>query len=126
MQSEQQFEQLMLQYEQLKNGAEDILRLIESEDYDGAMTMIKSRESIFLNCKCMLRYLELTTSQQESVDKIVSEIKDLEQRNIKILSDNMSEVQRELKTTQKTEKIQNAYEFNEGQMGSIINIQDEI
>ena len=126
MQSEQQFEQLMLQYEQLKNGAEDILRLIESEDYDGAMTMIKSREPIFLNCKCILRYLELTTSQQESVDKIVSEIKELEQRNIKILSDNMSEVQRELKTTQKTEKIQNAYEFNEGQMGSIINIQDEI
>ena len=60
MKDKQQFEQLMLQYEQLKNGSEDIFHLIENEDYDGAITMIKSRESIFLNCKCMRKYLELT------------------------------------------------------------------
>ena len=58
MQDEQQFEQLIMQYNQLKNGALDIRRMIEKEEFDSAMTMIKSRESLFLNCKCMRNYLD--------------------------------------------------------------------
>ena len=49
MQDDDQFEQLMLQYEQLKNGADDIMQMMQEEDYDGAMTMLKAREAIFLN-----------------------------------------------------------------------------
>ena len=60
MHDEQQFEQLMLQYEQLKTGSDDIFHMIEAEDFDGAITMIKLREPIFLNCKCMRKYLELS------------------------------------------------------------------
>ena len=48
MRDEQQFEQLMLQYNQLKIGADDILQMIEAEDFDGAITMIKTRESVFV------------------------------------------------------------------------------
>lgn len=124
MHDDQQFEQLMLQYEQLKNGAEDILNMIEAEDFDGAITMIKSRESIFLNCKCMRKYLELTPEQETQVNTIVDEIRKLEKRNIDILSQNMESVNAELKKTQKAEKIQMAYEFDEEQKGSIINIQE--
>ena len=51
MQDEQQFEQLMMLYQQLKNGAEDISRMIDKEDYDSALTMLNSREQIFINCK---------------------------------------------------------------------------
>ena len=61
MQDEQQFEQLMLQYRQLKNGSEDISRMIDNEDFDSAITMIKNREQLFLSCKCMCKYLELTS-----------------------------------------------------------------
>ena len=71
MQDEQQFEQLMLQYKQLKNGAEDIRAMIDSEDYDGALTMIKSRESLFMSCKCMRKYLELTPVQQKELDEFL-------------------------------------------------------
>ena len=124
MHDDQQFEQLMLQYEQLKNGAEDILNMIEGEDFDGAITMIKSRESVFLNCKCMRKYLELTPKQEEQVNTIVDEIRKLEKRNIDILSQNMESVNAELKKTQKAEKIQLAYEFDEEQKGSIVNIQE--
>lgn len=124
MHDDQQFEQLMIQYEQLKNGAEDILNMIEAEDFDGAITMIKSRESIFLNCKCMRKYLELTPEQETQVNTIVDEIRKLEKRNIDILSQNMESVNAELKKTQKAEKIQMAYEFDEEQKGSIINIQE--
>ena len=38
MQSEQQFEQLMMQYNQLKTGSMDIRKLIESEDFDEAIS----------------------------------------------------------------------------------------
>ena len=124
MRNDQQFNQLMLQYEQLKNGAEDIHNMISEEDYDGAITMIKTREPIFLNCKCMRKYLELTPEQEKMADDIVQEIKALEEKNIEDLSLRLEDVKAELKKTQKTEKIQNAYDYDENNKGSIVNIQE--
>ena len=122
MQDEQQFEQLMLQYRQLKNGAEDIRRMIDNDDYDSALTMIKSRESIFLNCKCMRKYLDLTPVQEKELNEIIDEIRELELTNMKVLERAMSDVQMELKKAQKNEKIQQAYDFDEDKKGGIINI----
>lgn len=122
MQDEKQYEQLMLQYNQLKNGAEDIRRMIQNEDYDSAMTMIKSREEIFLNCKCMRKYLELTPVQQKALDKLLDELRGLELDNIRLLSQNMVELQSEIKRSQQNEKIQQAYDFDENQKGSIVNV----
>lgn len=124
MRDEQQFKQLMLQYEQLKNGSEDIFQMINEEDYDGAISMIKSREEVFLNCKCMRKYLELSPTQEKQVNDIVEEISKLEQRNIKLLSENIEKVKTELVKTQKAEKIHMAYDMNDEQKGSIINIQE--
>lgn len=124
MQDEKQYEQLMLQYNQLKNGAEDIKRMILNNDFDSALTMIKSREEIFLNCKCMRKYLELTPVQQKALDKLVDDLRELELENIRILSQGMVEVQQELKKSQMNEKFQQAYDFDETQKGTIINIQE--
>ena len=111
MQNEQQFEQLILQYTQLKNGAEDIRRLIEKEDFDSAITLIKNREELFLSCKCMRKYLELTPVQEKILNDLLDELKELEMGNIRTLSDSMLVVQQELKKTQQNEKIQHAYDF---------------
>ncbi len=124
MQDEKQFEQLMLQYNQLKNGAGDIRRMIENEDFDSAMTMIKAREEIFLNCKCMRRYLELTPVQEKEANTILDEIRALEMENINILTKGIAEVRKALQTTQKTEKIHNAYAYNENSKGSIVNVEE--
>lgn len=124
MQDEKQYEQLIMQYNQLKNGAEDIAAMIEIEDYDSAITMIKSREQIFLNCKCMRRYLELTPTQKNEVEKLVEEIRKLELKNIKKIEKNMNEVQTELTLSQKAQKIQNAYEKDENAQGSIVNVEE--
>ena len=123
MQDEQQFEQLMLQYTQLKNGSEEIARMIDNEDFDSAITMIKNREQLFLSCKCMLKYLELTPVEQKELDTILDEIRTLEMQNIKKLEKGMQELQSELKKSQKSQKIQNAYDISE-QSGSIVNIQE--
>lgn len=124
MQDEKQFEQLMLQYNQIKNGSEDISRMIDNEDFDNAITMLKNREKLFLSCKCIQKYLELTPVQQKELDKIVDEIKTLEMKNIKKLEKNKDEVLKELKKNQKTQKIQQAYDFNSDASGSIINIKE--
>ena len=50
--------------------------------------------------------------------------KERKMNNIKTLEKNMMEVQKELKQTQQNEKIQQAYDFDENQKGSIINIQE--
>jgi len=124
MQSEQQFEQLMMQYEQLKNGALDIAQKISREEFDSAINLIKRREEIILNCKCIRRYLELTTVQQKQVDKITEEIKELELNNIKSLEKNMDNIQIEIAKTQKSQKLQQAYENSVDANGNIVNIED--
>lgn len=124
MQDEKQFEQLMLQYTQLKNGSDEIERMIDNEDFDSALTMLKSREDLFLSCKCIRKYLELTPVQKEELDKILDEIREKELRNIKKLEHGMEEVQKELKQTQKSQKIQQAYELNGENSGNIVNIQE--
>ena len=122
MQSEQQYEQLILQYTQLKNGAEEISRMIDIQDFDSALSMIKAREEIFLNCKCMRKYLELTPVEEKALNKILDELRELEMNNIRKLSQSMVEVKKELKTNIQNEKIQQAYDFDESQRGSIVNI----
>ena len=122
MQDEQQFEQLMLQYNQLKNGAEEIRRMIQNEDYDSAMTMLKSREEIFLNCKCMRKYLDLTPIQERTLNKLLDELKEMELDNIRMLSQDMVEVQNEIRKSQQNEKFQQAYDFDENHTGNIVNV----
>ena len=124
MRDDKQFEQLILQYEQLKNGAEDIYNMIEAEDYDGAISMTKTREPVFLNCKCIRKYLELTPEQEEKITALTDEIRKLEKRNIKFLTEKMDAVKNELKKTHKSEKIQMAYDFDESKKGIIVNIKD--
>ena len=123
MQSEQQFEQLMLQYRQLKNGALDIKKLIEREDFDSAITLIKSREQIFISCKTIKRYLELTPAQQKEADKIFNEIKELELDNIKMLEKSMEDIRNELTRTQKVQKLNKAYN-NSNERGTIVNLEN--
>lgn len=124
MQDQQQFEQLMLQYNQLKNGAEEIKRLLQIEDFDSAMTMLKSREALFLNCKCIRKFLELTPEQEKELNILLDELKNIEMSNIKMLEEGMKQVKLELRRAQQAEKIQQAYDFDESQRGSIVNYAD--
>ena len=124
MQDKQQFEQLMMQYEQLKNRAIEISSMIDNEDYDSAITMIKTREDIFLSCKCIRRYLEMTPEQEKQLNSILDEIKKLEQGNIEKLKANMEVVQEELAKTQKSQKIHQAYKRDDNAAGSMINFQE--
>ena len=124
MQDEKQFEQLMMQYTQLKNGSEDIARMIDNEDFDNAITMIKNREQLFLSCKCMRKYLELTPVQQKELETLLDEIREQELKNIIKLEQGMDAVQLELKKSQQSQKIQQAYDFNADQSGNILNIQE--
>ena len=124
MQDEKQFEQLMMQYTQLKNGSEDIARMIDNEDFDNAITVIKNREQLFLSCKCMRKYLELTPVQQKELETLLDEIREQELKNMKKLEQGMDAVQLELKKSQQSQKIQQAYDFNADQSGNILNIQE--
>jgi hypothetical protein len=124
MKDHQQFEQLMLQYNQLKSGSQEIRRLIEIEDFDSVMTMLKSRDALFLNCKCMRKFLELDEEQEKKLNSLLDEIRTIEVENMKILEKSMEQVKIDLRRSQQTEKIQQAYDFSENKSGSIINYAD--
>ena len=121
MKDDSQFAQLMMQYRQLVNGSSDIKEMILAEDFDAAITMIKNRQDILLNCKCMRRYLELTPAQEAEAEDILNQIRESEMANIKLLETSMEQVQSELKTFQKNEKLQQAYEPDTQDTGSVIN-----
>ena len=124
MQDEKQFEQLIMQYTQLKNGSEDISRMIDNEDFDNAITMIKNREHLFVRCKCIRKYSRLTHCQQKKLETILDEIKELELKKIKKLEAGKEKIQMELKKSQQSQKFQKAYDFDENYRGNIINIQE--
>ena len=124
MQDEQQFEQLLMQYQQLINGAEDIAVMIENENYDSAITLLKSREQLFINCRNIRRYLEFTDVQKQQIDKITEKLKDLEYQNIKKLEKSMESVQQELTKTQKSQKLKNAYNLSSNSFGNMVNIEN--
>lgn len=124
MQDEKQFEQLILQYTQLKNGSEDISRMIENEDFDSAITMLKNREQTFLSCKCIRKYLELTPVQEKELNALLDEIRDIEIKNMKKLEEGMDNIKNELRKTQKSQKIQKTYEISSDITGSILNIEE--
>ena len=75
--------------------------MIEAEDYDGAITLMKSREPVILNCKCMLKYIELSDEQKKEVENIRQEISELEKRNIDIMQTKIVDIKDELKQIQK-------------------------
>ena len=91
MENKKQFEQLIMQYQQLLNGSEDIKKMLEREDYDGAMTMLKLREQVFLNCKWMRKYLVLDENQKTELNALLNELKKSEQENISKLEEIMKD-----------------------------------
>ena len=120
MRDEQQFRQLILQYKQLSNGSDEIKKLIEKEDFDSAITMIKAREAVFLNCKCMRKFLEFSEEEEKELNMILDELRLKETNNIKMLEQNMQITKEQITQSRKNMKIQNAYEMNESS-GTIIN-----
>ena len=121
MKSNEQFEQLMFQYNNLKNGSIEIKKLIENEMFDDAIALIKNRDAVFLNCKCMRRYLELTEEQEKELNSILDELRISEKNNIKLLEEGMNEIQMELNKNRQSEKIAQKYAQNELNNGNIIN-----
>ena len=73
----------------------------------------------------MRKFLELTPEQEVELNKLLDELRELEMSNIKKLENDMQNVQRELRRTQQNEKIQQAYDFNVDQRGSIINFSEQ-
>ena len=73
----------------------------------------------------MRKFLELNEEQEKELNLLLDELRELEMKNIKTLEANMQEVQVELKKTQQTEKIQQAYDFDENKAGSIINLKED-
>ena len=121
MRSDNQFAQLMLQYTQLKNGAEEIRKLLKKNDYDSAISMITMREQVFISCKNIRNYLELMPEQELELNILLDEIRKLELENINFLKTGMAKIKSELKNIQQTRKMQNAYDFDEDYKGNIIN-----
>jgi hypothetical protein len=72
----------------------------------------------------MRKFLDLTKEQEKELNILLDELRTLEMNNIKTLEANLGKVQQELKLTQQTEKIQQAYDFDENTRGNIINISE--
>ena len=124
MYHKQQFEQLILQYTEIKAGSETIKNLIANEQFDEAIDKIKTRENVLLNCKCIRNLLDLDEEQEKQLNDLLDDIRALEQENIKTLEESIEQVSQELRVTRQNQKIVRAYDSNENENGNIINTTD--
>ena len=120
MQDNQQYEQLMLNYNQLLNSSKEIEKMIENDDYDTALSFVEKQRDIFLNCNNILSYLELTIEQQQDVARIKQELIDITLSNMEKIKSYMSNIQGELAKVKNMQKFQNAYGAAMDASGSIL------
>ena len=123
---ENQFNQLMLYYTQIRNMAQELKVMLENEAYNEAMTMLNNRERVVKELKLMLNYVTLTPAQKKIVNEIKEEIKVLETENMQKLEKDMEDVRYELEVVSSKVKFRhkyNPYEL-ESKSGNVIDTKD--
>ena len=123
---EKQFEQLMMYYTQLKEMAIQIARMLEKESYNDALTMLKNRKRVVRELGLILRYIELTDEQKQTVENIKKEIQEIELENIKKLQKDMEDVKYELDIASSKVRFRNKYNPYEVEQasGNVIDTRD--
>ena len=123
---ENQFNQLMLYYTQLRNMAQELKTMLENEAYNDAITMLNNRERVVRELKLILNYISLTPAQQKIVDEIKEEIKALETTNMQKLEKDMEDVKYELEVV--SSKVRFRHKYNpyelESKSGNVIDTKD--
>ena len=123
---EKQFQQLMMYYNQLKEMAIKISRMLEKELYNDALTMLNHRKRVVTELGLILRYLKMTTKQKQIVEKIKKEILEIEGQNIQKLQKDMEDVKYELDIVSSKVKFRNKYNPYEAEQssGNVIDTRD--
>ncbi len=123
---EKQFQQLMMYYNQLKEMAIQISRMLEKELYNDALTMLNHRKRVVTELGLILRYLKMTTKQKQIVEKIKKEILEIEGQNIQKLQKDMEDVKYELDIVSSKVKFRNKYNPYEAEQasGNVIDTRD--
>ena len=121
-----QFNQLMLYYNQLKGMAEELTVMLANESYNDALTMLNNRERVVKELNLILKYIVLTEAQQKAVDEIRAEIKTMEAANIERLQKDMEDVKYELDVV--SSKVRFRHKYNpyeiEAKSGSVVDTKD--
>lgn len=122
-----QFNQLMLYYNQLKGMAEELTVMLAKESYNEALTMLNNRERVVKELNLILKYIVLTETQQKTVEAIKEEIRTMEAANIEKLQKDMEDVKYELDVV--SSKVRFRHKYNpyeiEAKSGNVVDTKDQ-
>ncbi len=123
---EKQFQQLMMYYNQLKEMAIQVSRMLENESYNDALTMLNHRKRVIKELGLILKYLKMTDKQKEIVENIKKEILEIEAANIQRLQTDMEDVKYELDVVSSKVRFRNKYNPYEAEQasGNVIDTRD--
>ena len=123
---EKQFQQLMMYYNQLKEMAIQVSRMLEKESYNDALTMLNHRKRVVKELGLILKYLKMTDKQKEIVENIKKEILEIEAANIQRLQTDMEDVKYELDVVSSKVRFRNKYNPYEAEQasGNVIDTRD--
>ncbi len=123
---EKQFQQLMMYYNQLKEMAIQVSRMLENESYNDALTMLNHRKRVVKELGLILKYLKMTDKQKEIVENIKKEILEIEAANIQRLQTDMEDVKYELDVVSSKVRFRNKYNPYEAEQasGNVIDTRD--
>lgn len=114
------FEQLKHLYHQLFNLADEIKYMIESEEYNEAISKLKHKDSLIDKLTLLKKNAVMMPEEEAQIQSIEEEFKVLELENITLLSGMRAEVAQELKKINQNLKVNTAYIVNdENRQGSM-------
>lgn len=106
--------------------AVEIAGMLEKEAYNDALTMLNHRKRVVRELGLILRYIEMSDEQKQTVDNIKKEILEIEGNNIKKLQKDMEDVKYELDIASSKVRFRNKYNPYEVEQasGNVIDMKD--
>lgn len=92
--------------------------MLEKESYNEALTMLNHRKYVVKELGLILKYIELTDEQKQTVENIKKEILEQEAKNIQKLQTDMEDVKYELDIASSKVKFRNKYNPYEAELAS--------
>lgn len=118
------FEQLEILYKQFFNLADEMKSLMDKEEYGEALSRIQYKDSLIKKLSLTKKTVVMDEGERQKLSELEKKLIEKEKENIEKLKKIRDSASIELKKTNKSLKINNAYTIDNSIQGSILDFSE--
>lgn len=115
-----QFSQIKLLYNQFFNLADEIITLVEAEDYSEIIAKLHYKDTLITKFSQIKKHLNLNEEEKQEMKLLEEKLIEKEQNNIDLLKEMQDQIGAKLNKTDKNLKLNSAYTVQNENQGSIL------